>query len=149
LIAAAQQRVVAVCQYARWTAAAFGLIGLPFTLFAVAIADTPAALTATAVTALMNVAFLVRAFLLGTVRAADGAVVIRSFWRTHRYAAADVDRFEAQPGAVGARQRLILVAVTSSGPRKFPDFNCRLSGRGGDLVPTTASRLNAYLAAYR
>ena len=78
-LVAAQQPVVAVCQYARWSAAAFGLIGLPFTLFAVAIADTPAALTATAVTALMNVAFLVRAFLLGTVRAADGAVVIRSF----------------------------------------------------------------------
>jgi hypothetical protein len=76
-------------------------------------------------------------------------VVIRCALWTHRYAAADIDHFETHPGLVGARQRLILAAVTSSGWRKFDDFNCPRSGRGSDLVPRTAERLNAYLAAYR
>ncbi len=148
-VAAAQQPVVVVCQYTRWVAATFGLLFLPFTLGPLATAHTTAARAADVVVALMSVAFLVRAFLAGTVRAADGSVVIRSFLRTRRYAAADIDRFEAQPGLVGARKRLILVAVTSSGPRDFPDFACPRSGRGSDLVPTTVRRLNAYLAAYR
>ena len=126
-----------------------GLLLLPLTLPALAMAHTTAALVAAAITAFLNVGALVRAFLMDTVRAADGRVVIRSALWTHRYAATDIDRFEAQPGLVGARKRLILVAVTSSGPRNLPDFACPRSGRGSDLVPTTANRLNAYLDAYR
>jgi hypothetical protein len=148
-VTAAQQPVVVVCRYTRWVAATAGLLFLPLTLGPLATAHTTAAIVGDVVVALMNVAMLVRAFPAGTVRAADGNVVIRSALWTHRYAAADIDHFEAQPGLVGARKRLILVAVTSSGPRSFPDFACARSGRGSDLVPTTASRLNAYLAAYR
>lgn len=148
-VAAAQQPVTAVCQYTRWVAATAGLVFVAFIPGTLATAHTTAAIVAGVVVALMSVAFLVRAFLAGTVRAADGRVVIRSALWTHRYAAADIDRFEAQPGLVGARKRLILVAVTSSGPRNFPDFASPRSGRGSDLVPTTARRLNAYLAAYR
>ena len=148
-VAAATQAVVVVCQYSRWVAATAGLLFLPLTLPSLATAHTTAARVAAVVVSLMSVAFLVRAFLMGTVRAAGGSVVIRSALWTHRYAADDIDHFEAHPGLVGARQRLILAAVTSSGWQTFPDFNCPRSGRGSDLVPTTASRLNAYLGAYR
>ena len=148
-VAAAKQPFVVVCQYTRWVAASFGLLALPFTFGPLVTAHTTEAIVASVIVSLMSVAFLVRAFLAGTVRAADGSVVIRGFLWTHRYAAADLDHFEAHPGLVGARQRLILAAVTSSGWRKFDDFNCPRSGRRSGLVPTTAERLNAYLAAYR
>ena len=147
-VAGAQPEVVVVCQRTRWTTVAFGLFYLPFSIPPLVTAHT-AALAMAVVLALMNAAILGRAFLVGTVRATGGRVVIRSALRTYRYAAADIVRFEAEPGLLGPRKGLFLAAVTTSGHQRFENFHCPRSGRGSDLVPTTASRLNAYLAAYR